>query len=249
MLAVEKTIPKVEAQVSAHSEQEIPVAHHVPDPWEHPTIGFVQKIQKWGNLKTRFFWSKVEKSWERTAILELIIIIVNSVIISVSVYQIHPNPLVHCAARIWIKIATSQDLTVLFLSCALTGLYRSQRHPQLSPKCLFTQFEDGWSITHTGSMYGIYIYTNIKGVYWWDPCYHIYIAYMDPMGNYIASRNEATHGLRPLPSHLLRIAVRKEGGAKGEEIRQHGPDEATGVAVDLKTPLGEGPLGWFSDQC
>ena len=24
-----------------------------------------------------------------------------------------------------------------------------------------------------GSMYGIYIYTNIKGVYWWDPCYHI----------------------------------------------------------------------------
>ena len=22
---------------------------------------------------------------------------------------------------------------------------------------------------------GIYIYTNINGVYWWDPCYHIYI--------------------------------------------------------------------------
>ena len=22
----------------------------------------------------------------------------------------------------------------------------------------------------------------MTGVYWWDPCYHIYIAYMDPMG-------------------------------------------------------------------
>ena len=35
-----------------------------------------------------------------------------------------------------------------------------------------------WTI---GSMYGIY--ANKKGVYWWDPCYHI--AYMDPMGSII----------------------------------------------------------------
>ena len=29
---------------------------------------------------------------------------------------------------------------------------------------------DGY--THDGSM--VLVYTNIKGVYWWDPCYHIY---------------------------------------------------------------------------
>ena len=36
-----------------------------------------------------------------------------------------------------------------------------------------------YSFTHR--IHGAGIYANIKGVYWWDPCYHIYIAYMDPM--------------------------------------------------------------------
>ena len=30
--------------------------------------------------------------------------------------------------------------------------------------------------SHDGSMVLVYIYTNINGVYWWDPCYHIYIS-------------------------------------------------------------------------
>ena len=35
---------------------------------------------------------------------------------------------------------------------------------------------------HTHRIHGAALYANIKGVYWWDLCYHIYIAYMDPMG-------------------------------------------------------------------
>ena len=29
-------------------------------------------------------------------------------------------------------------------------------------------------------IHGAGIYANIKGVYWWDPCYHIYSSTMDP---------------------------------------------------------------------
>ena len=36
-------------------------------------------------------------------------------------------------------------------------------------------------ITHR--IHGAGIYANIKGVYWWDPCYHIYSSTMDPMGD------------------------------------------------------------------
>ena len=32
-----------------------------------------------------------------------------------------------------------------------------------------------------GSMYGIC--ANMTGIYWWDPCYHIYSSTMDPMGS------------------------------------------------------------------
>ena len=31
--------------------------------------------------------------------------------------------------------------------------------------------QNGWLITHR--IHGAGIYANIKGVYWWDPCYHI----------------------------------------------------------------------------
>ena len=31
-------------------------------------------------------------------------------------------------------------------------------------------------------IHGAGIYANIKGVYWWDPCYHIYSSTMDLMG-------------------------------------------------------------------
>ena len=55
----------------------------------------------------------------------------------------------------------------------LTGLPRRRPVP-------WRGFPVDWNlfvILPIGSMYGIY--ANIKGVYWWDPCYHIY---MDPMG-------------------------------------------------------------------
>ena len=40
----------------------------------------------------------------------------------------------------------------------------------------------GFRLVPIGSIYGIYIYANIKGVYWWDPWSTIYSSTMDPMG-------------------------------------------------------------------
>ena len=34
--------------------------------------------------------------------------------------------------------------------------------------------------SYTHRIHGAGIYANIKGVYWWDPCYHIYSSTMDP---------------------------------------------------------------------
>ena len=79
-------------------------------------------------------------------------------------------------------------------SCSTKGLTRPRcfgSSPRLTTTFTVSSVKFNWPDLREGHTYpwrihGAGIYANIKGVYWWDPCYHIYIyiyiPYMDPMG-------------------------------------------------------------------
>ena len=98
--------------------------------------------------------------------------------------------------------------------------------PLVSPGCFFflafsscrlgkgqTPMEKVWSKTHR--IHGAGIYANMTGVYWWDPCYHIYIAYMDPMGNDSLKTGEHAWNVK---GSALRIDVKSAIPARSQVL-------------------------------